>query len=258
MKSFQRQLIFIFTFITSLSLGQEYQESYQDYAEGYQQDNLYADYAMKQQDKAVGGGGGLGFGKVLLFGGAGWVGGAVFQSKKAKQILQKKQVIEAKKLYSQYYNDVYKLQEQNAELVSVIEKLQVALQKAQEKRETEAMQRDYDEFKQPDVDGDDKISRAEFNMYIKNYLTNYPGLTEKDYPKFDDFDHDNDGYINFTEYSKQMKLQAKKAEQDAIKAHNSGSAAAAQKAGTKAAAYHGLSSQNKRADSFDDLYAQYF
>ncbi len=54
MKSFHRQLILIFTFITSLSLGQEYQESYQDYADGYQQDNLYADYAMKQQDKAVG------------------------------------------------------------------------------------------------------------------------------------------------------------------------------------------------------------
>ena len=34
--------------------GGDYQD-YQDYADGYaQQDNLYADYAMKQQEKAVG------------------------------------------------------------------------------------------------------------------------------------------------------------------------------------------------------------
>ena len=120
------------------------------------------------------------------------------------------------------------------------------------------MQRDYDEFKQPDVDGDDQISRAEFNMYVKNYLSNYPGLAEKDYPKFEDFDHDQDGYVSFKEYSKQMKVQAKKAEKEAINAHHSGSSAAAQKAGTKAAAYHGLAHNNKHADSFDDLYAQYF
>ncbi len=34
--------------------GQEYQ-AYDEYAEGYQ-DNLYADYAMKQQDKTIVGG----------------------------------------------------------------------------------------------------------------------------------------------------------------------------------------------------------
>ena len=194
---------------------------------------------------------------MLMFGGAGWVGGAVYRSRQAKKILQKKQLIEAKTLYSQYYNDVYKLQEQNAELVKVVQQLQETLKKAEEKRELDAMQRDYDEFKQPDVDGDDRISRAEFNMYVKNYLRNYPGLTEKDYPKFEDFDHDHDGFVSFSEYSKQMKVQAKKAERDAIKAHQTGSPQAAQKAGTKAAAYHGLSGQNKRADSFDDLYAQY-
>ena len=158
-------------------------------------------------------------------------------------------------MYSQYYNDVYKLQEQNAELVKVVQQLQQTLKKAEEKRELDAMQRDYDEFKQPDVDGDDRISRAEFNLYVKNYLTNYPGLTEKDYPRFEDFDHDNDGYVSFSEYSKQMKIQAKNAEREAIKAHQAGSPQAAQKAGIKAAAYHGLSGQNKRADSFDDLYA---
>jgi hypothetical protein len=136
---------------------------------------------------------------------------------------------EAKTLYSQYYNDVYKLQEQNAELAQAVQQLQIALQKAESERELESMQRDYDEFKQPDVDGDDRISRAEFNMYVKNYLSNFPGLTEKDYPKFDDFDRDGDGYITFSEYTQQMAAQAKKAEQDARRAAQSGSYTAAQK-----------------------------
>lgn len=61
---------------------------------------------------------------MIMFGGAGWVGGAIYHSRKAKKTLQKKQLIEAKTLYSQYYNDVYKLQEQNAELVKVVQQLQ--------------------------------------------------------------------------------------------------------------------------------------
>ena len=54
MKSYRQLYLFFAAFIT-LSLAQEYQDyhDYQDYADGYQQDNLYADYAMKQQDKAV-------------------------------------------------------------------------------------------------------------------------------------------------------------------------------------------------------------
>jgi hypothetical protein len=84
---------------------------------------------------------------------------------------------------------VYKLTEQNTELQYLVEQLKETLKKTEAKHELEAIQRDYDEFKQPDIDGDDKISRAEFNMYVKNYLANYPGLSEKDYPKFEDFDH---------------------------------------------------------------------
>jgi len=151
--------------------------------------------------------------KMMVFGGLGWIGGAKVHSDRASKVLKKKHMKEAKTLYSQYYNDVYKLQEQNAELAQAVQKLQATLQNAESDRELESMQRDYDEFKQPDVDGDDRISRAEFAMYVKNYLSNYPGLTEKDYPKFEEFDHDGDGYVSFGEYSKQMAQQAKKAEQ---------------------------------------------
>jgi len=97
------------------------------------------------------------------------------------------------------------------------------LKTTEAKHELEALQRDYEEFKQPDIDGDERISRAEFNMYIKNYLANYPGLSEKDYPKFEDFDHDGDGFVSFQEYSQQMALQAQQAEADQLYGDGSGS-----------------------------------
>ena len=55
MKCYQKNIIG-FLFAVTTVLGQDYQD-YQDYANDYsQQDNLYADYAMKQQDKEAGGG----------------------------------------------------------------------------------------------------------------------------------------------------------------------------------------------------------
>lgn len=160
----------------------------------------------------MGNAGGVGIGKLVVTGTATWILGAKYHSGKAAKKLKRKHQSEQKKLYSQYYNDVYKLSEQNKELQVRVEELTELVQSTEAKAELEALQRDYDEFKQPDIDGDDRISRAEFNMYVKDYLSNYPGLTEKDYPKFDDFDHDGDGYVSFKEYSQQMALQAQQAE----------------------------------------------
>lgn len=158
----------------------------------------------------------LGMGKFLLGCSASWFFGGKFHSARTYKKLKAKHQKEQKQLYSQYYNDVYKLSEQNQQLQDYIEQLTDTLQKTEAKHEMEAIQRDYDEFKQPDIDGDDRISRAEFNMYVKNYLSNYPGLAEKDYPKFEDFDHDGDGYVSFQEYAQQMALQAQQAERDQL------------------------------------------
>lgn len=46
--------------VASLVLAQDYNNDYpdyQDYAEGHEQDNLYSNYAQRQQDKQGGGGG---------------------------------------------------------------------------------------------------------------------------------------------------------------------------------------------------------
>ena len=166
-----------------------------------------------------------------------WFAGATFHAGRATKKLKTRFQKEQKQLYSQYYNDVYKLTEQNQELTNYIEQLSDTLKQTEAKHELEALQRDYEEFKQPDIDGDERISRAEFNMYVKNYLSNYPGLTEKDYPKFEDFDHDGDGYVSFQEYSQQMALQAQQAELESLYG---------QGGGQKAEALQGLYQNTKR------------
>lgn len=176
-----------------------------------------------------------------------WLIGARFHSGRAVKKIKNKFQKEQKQLYSQYYNDVYKLTEQNQELQLYVEQLQDALSQTEAKHELEALQRDYDEFKQPDIDGDDRISRAEFNMYVKNYLSHYPGLSENDYPKFEDFDHDNDGFVSFQEYAQQMALQVQQAELEA--AHGTGGGNT-----KKAQALNELYSDATKGSTFNEMY----
>lgn len=237
--------------LVGLTIAQDYTD-YTDYADSYNQDNLYHDYAKKQAVKADGGGGGGGLGKLAIGGAIGWFVGGKIHSGRVSKKLKRKHQKEQKALYTQYYNDVYKLQEQNAELIYAVEQLQENLKLVEANAEMEAIQRDYDEFKQPDIDGDDRISRAEFNMYVKNYLSNYPGLQENDYPRFEDFDHDNDGYVSFQEYAQQMALQVQQAERDKYYADQAGRGNKA--ADTKANALKNLYGDGKSAQ---DIYAQY-
>ena len=131
-------------------------QDYQDYADGYEQDNLYQDYAMKQQEK--GGGGGwvsqiqLGlcnvysydwssnfFAKRKIYNNSGglvksigafgisYLIGAKVHSGRISKKMKTKHLKDQKTLYTQYYNDVYRLEEQKAEQQAVIEQLQAAL-----------------------------------------------------------------------------------------------------------------------------------
>lgn len=206
--------------VDAQAYDQANEDDYQDYADGYaQQDNLYADYAAKQEKGAVAPakGGGMALIKSVIIGSASFFVGGKFHSGRTIKFMKKKHMKDQKTLYAQYYNDVYKLQQQNSELSYMVDQYKAAITKVEEEKQLETVQRDYDEFKQPDVDGDDRISRAEFNMYVKNYLANYPGLDEKDYPKFEDFDHDGDGFIGFQEYGQQMALTVQQAEKEKSK-----------------------------------------
>ncbi|KAL9191480.1 hypothetical protein ACHAXT_001186 [Thalassiosira profunda] len=217
-----------------------------DYADGYEyadgQDTMYEDYAMKHQNQ--GGKVGLDFPHMAIASAASYVLGAKIHSgRMAKKLKQK---------HKKDQKDV--LEEQKAEQQMVIDQLQRSLSNTNEKHEMENLQREYEEFQQPDVDGDDRISRTEFNAYVKNYLSNYPGLTEKDYPKFEDFDHDKDGYVSFQEYAQQMAVQAQQAELDQYYAQSQGQSG--NKEAQKANALYDLYGSSTGSDGFNDLYAQ--
>lgn len=53
----------------------------------------------------------------------GWFVGAKFHTRRVTKKLQAKHKEEQKAVYQQYYNDVYLLQQQNAELIAALEQL---------------------------------------------------------------------------------------------------------------------------------------
>lgn len=64
---------------------------------------------------------GGGWTKIALGGAIGWFVGGKFHSRRLKKKLEQKHKQEQKALYQQYYNDVYTLQSQNAELTAALE-----------------------------------------------------------------------------------------------------------------------------------------
>ena len=65
--------------------------------------------------------GGAGWGKILMGTAAGWMVGGKFHSRRLEKKLNAKFKADQKALYQQYYNDVYALQQQNAELMTALE-----------------------------------------------------------------------------------------------------------------------------------------
>lgn len=68
---------------------------------------------------------GFGWSKILIGASVGWLMGGKVHSQRKEKKLNAKHKEEQKALYTQYYNDVYTLQQQNTELVSALEQLGV-------------------------------------------------------------------------------------------------------------------------------------
>eukprot|EP00547_Thalassionema_nitzschioides_P009502 CAMPEP_0194229540 /NCGR_PEP_ID=MMETSP0156-20130528/43944_1 /TAXON_ID=33649 /ORGANISM="Thalassionema nitzschioides, Strain L26-B" /LENGTH=252 /DNA_ID=CAMNT_0038962093 /DNA_START=28 /DNA_END=786 /DNA_ORIENTATION=+ len=239
--------------VLAIALAQDYAEDeyysgdfaeYPDYAQDGNPDDYAPTYDERKSSGAV-----WTLPKLLLSMGGTWICSAHFNSKRAKRHMKAVHQTNQKAAYSQYYNDIYKLTNQKDELQSQIEQLQNSLKDVKDKAEMDQIQRDYEEFKQPDIDGDDRISRAEFNLYVKNYLSNYPGLKEKDYPKFEDFDRDGDGYVGFQEYASQMAIAVEKAERDATAEQETASSSSSSTVGSKYSSGQGY--------TFEELYGEY-
>ncbi|KAG5175294.1 hypothetical protein JKP88DRAFT_172453 [Tribonema minus] len=99
------------------------------------------------------------------------------------------------------------VQVQDAEL-RIEELQQAAVDAGMDLGETQT-EVDYAEFKQPDANNDDRITRAEFSAYIAEYLKQYPHLRREDMPRFEDFDFTGDGIVEFKEWQKYLDRQRK-------------------------------------------------
>ncbi|CAM9871009.1 unnamed protein product [Chrysoparadoxa australica] len=114
---------------------------------------------------------------------------------------ERDQIIYVKNLQLQEYQQ--RLQEADATITQL---QQAALDAGVDLGVTQT-QLDYEEFKQPDVNNDDMISRAEFNQYIRSYLQAYPHIKASDIPKFEDFDLNHDGVVSFQEWERYLEQQ---------------------------------------------------
>ncbi len=167
------------------------------YDPGY---NEYADYAAQAaKGKKRRGGGGSNW--LILIGSGvgghyvgGWLKGRSMARKHAKE---KKELLQ----YIQQIDEVYRKRE--TQWQTEYQKLY----KAYEGLEKDSLERDYEEFKAPDTDGDDKVSREEFAIYVRKYLSSFPELSEKDFPKFEEFDLDGDGIVSFAEWQRFLQQQ---------------------------------------------------
>lgn len=141
-----------------------------------------------------------------------------WQGKRLKKSHQKK----SDKLIASYqqrkeaivsqFGEAYQTLEVNADYVdSLIAQLEGILQHP----ETDPDKRKIAEFKLPDANNDNKISRAEFNAYLKSYFAAHPELADVEYPSFDDFDVDHSGLVTFSEWKKFIEdLEKQQAEQE--------------------------------------------
>lgn len=66
---------------------------------------------------------------------------------------------------------------------------------------------DYEEFKQPDTNNDNKITKQEFDAYIRQYLRQYPHISANEVPRFEDFDVSRDGSVSFGEWQAYLDSQ---------------------------------------------------
>lgn len=169
-----------------------------------------------------------------------WMTGGGLKKKHAKE---KSDLLQ----YMQLQEEIYRQREQQWQ------QEYRKLYKLYDELEKESIERDYEEFKAPDTNNDDMISRSEFNTYVRKYLSSFPELSEKDFPKFDEFDLDGDGIVSFEEWQNflyQQKLKEAKEASSGKKDSSGGQGSAYQEL------LNALYEQSHQSDSFNSLNKQ--
>lgn len=218
-----RTLIFLAT-TTSPSLASDYRDDGNwDQGGGYNEqggnygayDDSMGDYFDKSGGQQPAAGGGNVLLKVAASSALGWFVGGKIHSKRAGDTLKKKHSKERAAFVQTYREQVGTLQEFNKESARIIKAMESAYIARQNGVPAEI---DTVPFFMADTDGSKKISKYEFDKYVKEYLMNYPGLKPEDIPRWDSFDHDMSGTITFDEYQQQMAKELRKAQYRSAKA----------------------------------------
>lgn len=201
----------------SASLASDYRDDGNWDQGGYNDQGNYYDDSMGDYFDKSGGqqaGGGSHMVKVVAGGAAGWFIGGKIHSKRATEKLKKKHSKERAAFVQLYRQEVGALQEFNKESARIIQAMESSIIARQNGVPAEI---DTVPFFMADTDGSKKISKYEFDKYVKEYLANYPGLRPEDIPRWDSFDHDMSGQITFEEYQQQMAKEIRKAQYRAAK-----------------------------------------
>ena len=186
--------------------------------DNYGQDNYYGSYddsmgdyfdksTAPQQD-------GPGLVKIAATSAAGWFIGGKIHAKRTVTKLKKKHAQERAAFVQLYREQVGALQEFNKESARIIQAMESSIVARQNGVPAEI---DTVPFFMADTDGSKKISKHEFDKYVREYLMNYPGLKPEDIPRWENFDHDHSGQITFDEYNQQMLKEIRKAQYRAAK-----------------------------------------
>jgi hypothetical protein len=130
--------------------------------------------------------------KTAAFGVATWFVGGKIHSRRAVKKANKESYKAQKELYMKYLQDVGTLQSQVAELQNYISAM--------------TKQQLTDEFLAADLDNDHRVSRAEFEMYKKQYLQKHPEAVNN-FPRFEEFDPDANGVITVREHESYYERQ---------------------------------------------------
>ena len=210
--------LFVFASAISTSLASDYfddgnwDQGRDDYYGSH--DDSMGDYFDTSGDGQLAAAGGNHLMKIVSGGALGWFIGGKIHSKRVATTLKKKHSKERAAFIQLYREQVGALQEFNKESARIIRAMESSIIARQNGVPAEI---DTVPFFMADTDGSKKISKAEFDRYVREYLVNYPGLRPEDVPRWESFDHDHSGQITFDEYNQQMMKEIRKSQYRAAK-----------------------------------------
>ncbi|CAM9854547.1 unnamed protein product, partial [Ascophyllum nodosum] len=149
--------------------------------------------ALRGAISASGGGEGGGFMGPVAAAAGGFFAMKLLVSGRRKRKARKALIEEEKKWEVTKKNDLAAINQQ-------FNQMEAALTASLNEKAVQARGLEQFLYSLPDINEDGLITRYEFDKYMNEYKRTHPGLTDRDLPRFEDMDHNNNGHINFNEW----------------------------------------------------------